>query len=119
MSPPTIATPSGSRSSEPTPWPNPSGTPPSSAAIVVMMIGRERGSGACSIASRAGRPSERSASSPKAIIMHAVLLKLAVHMTIRGGAERDARSQVEGDRYRRELALVADGERGGALLDRG
>jgi len=42
MSPPTIAMPSGWRSSEPTPWLKASGTPPSSAAIVVITIGRKR-----------------------------------------------------------------------------
>src|SRR5213593_4474062 len=79
MSPPTIATPSGSRSSEPTPWPNASGTPPSSAAIVVMMIGRKRRSEACSIASRAGRPWERCASSAKSIIMMAFFMTIPIN----------------------------------------
>ena len=40
--PPTIAIPSGRRSSEPVPVPSASGNPPSSAAIVVIMIGRKR-----------------------------------------------------------------------------
>ena len=39
--PPTIVMPSGWRSSDPTPFPKASGTPPSMAAIVVIMIGPE------------------------------------------------------------------------------
>ena len=42
VSPPTMAMPSGRRSSEPTPLPNASGKPPNNAAIVVIMIGRKR-----------------------------------------------------------------------------
>ena len=42
MSPPTMAIPRGRRSSEPAPVPSASGNPPSSAAIVVIMIGRKR-----------------------------------------------------------------------------
>ena len=42
ISPPTIVMPSGWRSSEPTPQPIISGSAPSSAAIVVIMIGRKR-----------------------------------------------------------------------------
>ena len=41
-SPPTMATPSGLRSSEPIPLPNASGMPLSSAAMVVIRIGRNR-----------------------------------------------------------------------------
>ena len=37
-----IAMPSGRRSSAPVPWLNASGTAPKSAAIVVIMIGRNR-----------------------------------------------------------------------------
>ena len=42
ISPPTMAMPSGRRSSEPMPVPSASGKPPSSAAMVVIMIGRKR-----------------------------------------------------------------------------
>jgi hypothetical protein len=42
MSPPTMAMPRGRRSSEPTPLPRASGSAPSSAANVVIMIGRKR-----------------------------------------------------------------------------
>ena len=41
-SPPTMAMPSGRRSSEPMPMPKASGMPPSSAAMVVIMMGRKR-----------------------------------------------------------------------------
>ncbi len=40
--PPTMAMPSGRRSSEPVPVPNASGKAPSMAAMVVIMIGRKR-----------------------------------------------------------------------------
>src|SRR5215470_11090497 len=40
--PPTIAMPSGRRSSEPVPVPRASGTPPRMAAMVVMRMGRKR-----------------------------------------------------------------------------
>ena len=44
--PPTIETPSGRRSSAPSPKPIASGSAPSAAAIVVIMIGRKRSSDA-------------------------------------------------------------------------
>jgi hypothetical protein len=44
--PPTIVMPSGRRSSAPVPSPSASGRPPSSAAIVVIMIGRNRSNAA-------------------------------------------------------------------------
>ena len=40
--PPTTAMPSGRRNSEPVPMPSASGTAPSSAAMVVIMMGRKR-----------------------------------------------------------------------------
>ena len=40
--PPTMAMPSGRRSSEPAPVPNAIGKPPNSAAMVVIMMGRNR-----------------------------------------------------------------------------
>ncbi len=40
--PPTIATPSGRRSSDPVPLPSISGSAPNRAAMVVIMIGRKR-----------------------------------------------------------------------------
>ena len=42
ISPPTIVTPSGWRSSEPVPVPSINGSAANSAAIVVIMIGRKR-----------------------------------------------------------------------------
>src|SRR6185369_3155221 len=52
ISPPTIEMPSGRRSSAPSPLPSASGTAASSAAIVVIMIGRKRSRQASNIASR-------------------------------------------------------------------
>ncbi len=46
MSPPTIAMPSGRRSSAPTPHESINGSAPRSAAMVVMRIGRKRSSAA-------------------------------------------------------------------------
>ena len=48
--------PSGRRSSEPVPVPSASGRPPSSAAMVVIMIGRKRSRQAWWIASRGDMP---------------------------------------------------------------
>ena len=56
-SPPTIAMPSGRRSSEPAPLPNAIGMAPNSAAKVVIMIGRKRNRQAWWIASRGLLPS--------------------------------------------------------------
>jgi hypothetical protein len=56
ISPPTIATPSGCRSSAPSPVPSISGTAPNSAARVVIRIGRKRSRQAWWIASRGDMP---------------------------------------------------------------
>ena len=66
--PPTIVMPSGWRTSEPTPQPIISGSAPSSAAIVVIMIGRKRSRQAWKMASRGAIRCSRSASIAKSII---------------------------------------------------
>ena len=66
--PPTIAIPSGRRSSEPVPVPSASGNPPNNAAIVVIVIGRKRRRQARKMASSGGTPCVRSTSSAKSII---------------------------------------------------
>ena len=64
-----MAMPRGWRSSEPSPKPMAKGKAPNIAASVVIMIGRKRREQAAKMASRAGTPSRRSASSAKSIIM--------------------------------------------------
>ncbi len=81
-SPPTIEMPSGRRSSEPVPLPSASGTPPRSAANVVIMIGRNRSRHALWIDSRGDNPSSRSASRAKSIIMMAFFLTMPIKRTI-------------------------------------
>ena len=76
--PPTIATPSGQRSSAPGPVPNASGRPPSNAASVVIVIGRNLSRHASTIASAGVRPRVRSASSAKSIIMIAFFLTMPI-----------------------------------------
>ncbi len=68
-SPPTTATPSGRLDSAPAPVPKAIGSVPIRAAIVVIMMGRNRTLQASRIASRADFPSLRSASIAKSIIM--------------------------------------------------
>ena len=80
--PPTMVMPSGRRSSAPVPVPSASGTPPSSAAMVVIMIGRKRSRQAWWIASRGDLPCSRSASSAKSIIMMAFFLTMPMSRTI-------------------------------------
>ncbi len=63
--------PSGRRNSEPVPVPMASGTAPSMAAMVVIMMGRKRSMQASKMASREFLPSRRSASRAKSIIMMA------------------------------------------------
>ena len=76
--PPTMATPRGRRSSEPTPVPSISGSAPSRAAIVVIRIGRKRNRLASYMACRGGFPSSRSATSAKSIIMMAFFLTMPI-----------------------------------------
>ena len=78
ISPPTIVMPSGWRSSEPTPQPIISGSAPSSAAIVVIMIGRKRRRLASKIASRGESLRSRSASIAKSIIMMAFFFTMPI-----------------------------------------
>jgi hypothetical protein len=77
-----IVMPRGRRNSEPTPVPIASGTAPRSAAIVVIMIGRNRSRQACRIASSGPtyRPSMplRSASNAKSIIMIAFFFTMPI-----------------------------------------
>ena len=73
-----MAKPSGRRSSEPTPDPSISGSAPRIAAIVVIRIGRKRSRHACRIASTGGRPSTRSASRAKSIIMIAFFFTMPI-----------------------------------------
>ena len=78
ISPPTMVMPSGWRSSEPTPRPSISGSAASSAAMVVIRIGRKRSRQAWRIASRGVLPSWRSASSAKSIIMIAFFFTMPI-----------------------------------------
>ena len=73
-----MAMPSGRRSSDPTPVPTASGTAPSNAAIVVIMIGRKRSRHAWWMASCGLLPSRRSASRAKSIIMMAFFLTIPI-----------------------------------------
>ncbi|KAG1309721.1 hypothetical protein G6F62_014764 [Rhizopus arrhizus] len=57
MRPPTIAMPSGRRSSEPSPMPSTSGSAPSSPARLVMTMGRSRSRAASSVADTRPWPS--------------------------------------------------------------
>ena len=82
MRPPTIATPSGRRSSAPVPPPTARGMPARSAAKVVIRIGRSRSMQAWKIASRGGLPSMRSASSAKSIIMIAFFSTMPISRMI-------------------------------------
>ena len=74
--------PSGRRSSLPVPLPIASGKPPSSAAIVVIMIGRNRRRHALWIASAGAILSSRSATSAKSIIMIAFFLTMPIKSTM-------------------------------------
>src|SRR5579864_5862001 len=74
--------PSGWRNSYPTPVPTASGNPPSSAAMVVIMIGRKRSMQASKIASCGDLPSRRSASRAKSIIMMAFFFTMPISRMI-------------------------------------
>ena len=73
-----IATPSGWRSSAPSPKPIASGSAPSAAASVVIRIGRKRSRQASRTASTADRPRARSASSAKSMIRIAFFLTMPI-----------------------------------------
>ena len=78
--PPTTARPSGRRDSEPAPKPIAIGRVPISAAMVVIMMGRKRTLQASRMASCAGSPRSRSASSAKSIIMMAFFFTSPISM---------------------------------------
>jgi len=82
ISPPTMTTPSGWRSSLPTPVPSISGSALNSAASVVMRIGRKRSRQAWKIASSGGWCPSRSASSAKSIIMIAFFFTIPIKSTM-------------------------------------
>jgi len=81
IKPPTIVDTSGRRNSAPVPVPSASGRPPNSAAMVVMMMGRNR-------SSKPGKwhlrllCSVRSASRAKSIIMMAFFFTMPMSRTI-------------------------------------
>ena len=72
-----MATPSGRRSSAPMPLPRASGSAPSRAAIVVIMIGRKRSRQARRMAAKASMPS-RCAAMAKSIIMIAFFFTMPI-----------------------------------------
>ena len=74
--------PSGRRSSDPMPVPSASGSPPRSAAIVVIMMGRKRSRHASWIDSSGVMPWSRSASSAKSIIMIAFFFTMPMRRTM-------------------------------------
>ncbi len=78
ISPPTIAKPSGLRSSDPAPFPNISGRPLSSAAIVVIRMGRKRSRQAWRMAFNGVSPSSRSAEMAKSTIMMPFFLTMPI-----------------------------------------
>src|SRR5882724_950769 len=78
IKPPTIAMPSGWRSSAPSPVPSASGTAPKMAASVVIRIGRRRRLAARKIAGAAVTPLLRSPSIAKSIIMIAFFLTMPI-----------------------------------------
>jgi hypothetical protein len=73
-----MAYPSGWRISEPVPVPSISGTPPSIAAMVVIMIGRKRSSAALRIDCSGDRCSSRSAEIAKSTIMMPFFLTMPI-----------------------------------------
>ena len=79
-SPPTTASPSGRRASDPAPSPRAIGRVPISAAMVVIMIGRKRTRQASTIASAGDMSCVRCASSAKSIIMIAFFFTMPISM---------------------------------------
>ena len=82
IKPPTIAMPSGRLSSDPIPVPIANGTPPSSAAMVVIMIGRNLSRDAWKTASLGLLWSRLSTSRAKSIIMIAFFLTIPIRRMI-------------------------------------
>ncbi len=76
--PPTMAMPRGWRSSAPAPCATARGKAPSSAAMVVIMIGRKRSRQACRIDCSGDMPDERSASRAKSIMMIAFFFTMPI-----------------------------------------
>ena len=74
--------PKGRRNSEPAPAPRASGNAPKRAAIVVIMMGRNRRIAAVKIASLAGMSSMRCAATAKSIIMIAFFLTIPIRRMI-------------------------------------
>ncbi len=87
-----MVTPSGKRSSEPVPCSSTSGSAPSRAANVVIMIGRKRSRQASSIAASGDRPRSRSASTAKSIIMIAFFFTMPISSTMPTSATSDRSS---------------------------
>ena len=77
-----MVTPSGQRSSEPAPRCTTSGRAPSSAAMVVIMIGRNRNRHASRIATNGVAPCWRSASMAKSTIMMAFFFTMPISSTM-------------------------------------
>ena len=78
--PPTTARPSGRLTSAPAPQPKAIGSVPTSAAMVVIMIGRKRTMQASKMACAAVAPSLRCLSRAKSIIMMAFFLTMPTSM---------------------------------------
>ena len=110
ISPPTIVTPRGWRSSDPMPVPSMSGTAERRAAIVVIRMGRNLRRQAWKIASRGGSPSFRSASSAKSIIMIAFFFTIPMRRMM-PMIPMTPRSLPTSSRARR-APIPADGQRG-------
>src|SRR5271157_5793648 len=79
ISPPIMAMPRGLRSSDPVPLPKANGVAPNIAAIVVIIMGRNRRMHAWKMASRGLLPSMRSAASAKSIIRMAFFLTMPIN----------------------------------------
>ena len=91
-----METPSGRRNSLPAPCESASGSAPSSAASVVIMIGRKRKWHARTIDSSGDSPSTRSVSSAKSIIMIAFFLTMPISSTmpIRATIDMSSRNSI-------------------------
>src|SRR5216683_883028 len=104
--PPTMLMPSGLRSSEPVPCPSASGRPPRSAAMVVIMMGRNRSRHAWVMASVAER--DQGLSPPEAITQACLLRFRPIMMTtmaaLLGGLPL-ALGQGTGSELRRPLGI--------------
>jgi len=96
-----IATPSGRRSSAPSPKPIASGSAPSAAASVVIRIGRKRSRHASRTASTDESPRERSASSAKSMI------RIAFFFTMPMSRNRPISAMIEKSMPKRSSAITA------------